>query len=51
MSRTKRLAKLALVKRGAPVAELAERLANFGKAHKLSLLGLKIKDLINDRRR
>jgi hypothetical protein len=29
----------------------AERLANFGKRHKLSLRGLKIKDLINAGRR
>jgi hypothetical protein len=31
--------------------EAAERLANFGKRHKLSLRGLKIKDLINEGRR
>ena len=33
------------------VAEAAERLATFGKRHKLSLRGLKIKDLINEGRR
>ncbi len=32
-------------------AEAAERLANFGKRHRLSLRGLKIKDLINEGRR
>jgi predicted DNA-binding ribbon-helix-helix protein len=32
-------------------ADAAERLANFGKRHKLSLRGLKIKDLINEGRR
>jgi hypothetical protein len=32
-------------------AEAAERLANFGKRHKLSLRGLKIKGLINEGRR
>ncbi|MGC2184728.1 MAG: hypothetical protein WA637_15735 [Terriglobales bacterium] len=32
-------------------AEAADRLANFGKRHKLSLRGLKIKDLINEGRR
>ena len=31
--------------------EIAERLASFGKTHKLSLNGLKIKDLINEGRR
>jgi hypothetical protein len=51
MSRTKRLRKRALLKRGVSVAEVAERLASFGKRHKLSLRGLKIKDLINDGRR
>ncbi len=34
-----------------PVADAAERLASFGKRHKLSLRGLKIKDLINEGRR
>jgi len=34
-----------------PVADAAERLATFGKRHKLSLRGLKIKDLINEGRR
>lgn len=33
------------------VGETAERLANFGKRHRLSLRGLKIKDLINEGRR
>jgi hypothetical protein len=33
------------------VAEAAGRLANFGKRNKLSLRGLKIKDLINEGRR
>lgn len=32
-------------------AEAAERLAGFGKRHKLSLRGIKIKDLINEGRR
>ncbi len=35
---------------GSPVAA-AERLASFGRRHKLSLGGLKIKDLINEGRR
>jgi hypothetical protein len=34
-----------------PAAEAAERLANFGRRHRLSLRGLKIKDLINEGRR
>ena len=34
-----------------PAAESADRLASFGKRHKLSLRGLKIKDLINEGRR
>jgi hypothetical protein len=33
------------------VADAAKRLANFGKRHRLSLRGLKIKDLINEGRR
>ena len=33
------------------VSDAAERLANFGERHKLSLAGLKIKDLINEGRR
>jgi hypothetical protein len=33
------------------VADAAERLANFGKQHRLTLRGLKIKDLINEGRR
>lgn len=32
-------------------ADAADRLVNFGKRHKLSLRGLKIKDLINEGRR
>jgi hypothetical protein len=36
---------------GNPAADAAERLADFGKRHKLSLRGLKIKDLINEGRR
>jgi len=31
--------------------EAAQRLASFGKTHKLSLQGIKIKDLINEGRR
>jgi hypothetical protein len=33
------------------VADAAVRLSSFGKRHKLSLRGLKIKDLINEGRR
>ena len=33
-----------------PAAEAAERLASFGHRHRLSLRGLKIKDLINEGR-
>ena len=33
-----------------PAAEAAERLASFGQRHRLSLRGLKIKDLINEGR-
>jgi hypothetical protein len=36
---------------GGSTAEAAERLASFGKRHRLSLRGLKIKDLINEGRR
>ncbi len=36
---------------GASMTEAAQRLASFGKRHKLSLRGLKIKDLINEGRR
>jgi hypothetical protein len=36
---------------GGSAAEAAERLASFGRRHKLSLRGLKIKDLINEGRR
>jgi hypothetical protein len=34
-----------------PVSDAAERLASFGKRYKLSLGGLKVKDLINEGRR
>ena len=34
-----------------PAQEAIERLSNFGKRHKLSLHGLKIKDLIDEGRR
>jgi hypothetical protein len=34
-----------------PPAEAVERLMNFGRRHRLSLRGLKIKDLINEGRR
>jgi len=37
--------------RGVSVAESAERLADFGKRHNLSLRGLNIKNLINKGRR
>ena len=43
-----RMGKLA---RKTPAADAAERLATFGKRHRLSLRGLKIKDLINEGRR
>jgi hypothetical protein len=33
------------------VSDAAERLASFGERHKLSLGGLKVKDLINEGRR
>jgi hypothetical protein len=33
------------------VAEAAQRLASFGKGHRLSLSGFKIKDLIDEGRR
>ena len=36
---------------GDSAKEAVKRLANFGKRHKLSLRGLKIKDLINEGRR
>ncbi len=35
----------------ASVADAAERLGSFGQRHRLSLRGLKIKDLINEGRR
>jgi hypothetical protein len=34
-----------------PAAEVVERLANFGRRHRLSLRGINIKDLINEGRR
>lgn len=37
--------------RDGSVAEVAERLASFGKRNRLSLRGLKIKNLINEGRR
>lgn len=37
--------------RDGSATEAVERLANFGKRHKLSLRGLKIKDLVNEGRR
>jgi hypothetical protein len=37
--------------RNGSAAEAVERLATFGKRHKLSLRGLKIKDLIDEGRR
>ena len=37
--------------RDGSAAEIVERLASFGKTHKLSLGGLKIRDLINEGRR
>ena len=37
--------------RDGSATEAVERLANFGKRHRLSLRGLKIKDLINEGRR
>lgn len=36
---------------GGSAPEVVERLANFGRRHRLSLRGLKIKDLINEGRR
>jgi hypothetical protein len=36
---------------GGSATEAVERLADFGKRHKLSLRGMKIKDLINEGRR
>ena len=36
---------------GGSAAEAVERLARFGQRHRLSLRGLKIKDLINEGRR
>lgn len=37
--------------RGGSAPDVVERLANFGRRHRLSLRGLKIKDLINEGRR
>ena len=37
--------------RDGSATEAVERLANFGKRHRLSLRGFKIKDLINEGRR
>ena len=37
--------------RGSAAEQAVERLADFGKRHRLSLHGLKIKDLINEGRR
>jgi hypothetical protein len=34
-----------------PAAKAVERLSNFGRRHRLSLRGFKIKDLINEGRR
>jgi hypothetical protein len=45
------LLKQRLAAEGGSVRESAERLASFGKRHRLSLRGLKIKDLINEGRR
>jgi len=45
------LLKERITAQGASPAEAAERLATFGKRHKLSLRGLKIEDLINEGRR
>ena len=36
---------------GSSAAEVVERLASFGKRHRLSLGGIKVKDLINEGRR
>jgi hypothetical protein len=36
---------------GSAAAEAVERLASFGKRHRLSLNGIKVKDLINEGRR
>lgn len=45
------LLKERILAEGGSAAEAAERLASFGKRHRLSLRGLKIKDLINEGRR
>jgi len=45
------LLKERITPRGVSAAEATERLAGFGERHKLSLRGLKIKDLINEGRR
>ena len=45
------LLKVRISAQGGSTAEAADRLASFGKRHRLSLRGLKIKDLINEGRR
>ncbi len=45
------LLKERILAEGGSAAEAAARLASFGKRHRLSLRGLKIKDLINEGRR
>lgn len=45
------LLKERIVAEGGAASDSAARLANFGQRHKLSLRGLKIKDLINEGRR
>ena len=45
------LLKERLSAQGGSPAEAVERLASFGKRHRLTLRGLKIKDLINEGRR
>lgn len=43
--------KMGVVEARNSVSDAAQRLANFGKRHRLSVSGLKIKDLINEGRR
>jgi hypothetical protein len=43
--------KMGVVEGRNSVSDAAQRLSNFGKQHRLSLRGLKIKDLINEGRR
>lgn len=45
------LLKESMLPQNRSTAEVVERLASFGKRHKLSLRGLKVKDLINEGRR